>query len=220
MYKVLCLSLFIMVFAGTLPAEQIIDVESHLQKVVQEQVAKECGTCKIELFIHNKKILEDISVPDRVVADRWRGQTNMILQMGEENRIVTVTIRWHDNVTIAKKNIRQGQILAEQDLKVIEKDVTFLPTPYINNIENAIGWEPRKTFRRGQVIDEGYLKRPLVVKYGQPVRVMLEQGSLQLSMNGQAKGAGSIGDRIPIYLPDTKKRLSAVILEKGIVRVQ
>lgn len=220
MVKVFILSLFMMIFAGQLPADQVVDIEAHLKKTIQEQVKNECETCTIELYIHNSKILEDIAVPDRVIADRWRGQTNLVLQLGEDNRIVTVTIRWKDHVVIAKSNIRQGQVIHDSDVKLVEKDVTFLQTPYLSQVEGAVGWEPRKIFKRGQIIDEGYLKRPLVIKYGQPLKVYLDEGSLQLTMSGTAKGAGAIGDRIPIYLNDTKKRLSAIILGRGEVKVQ
>ena len=220
MYKVVTLSLFLMVFAGTLPQEKSVDIEPYLKKTVEEQVKKECETCQVELTIHNKQILDDVVIPDRVIADRWRRQTNLVLQMGEENRIVTVSIRWMDQVVIAKSNIRQGQLIAAEDVKTVEKDVTFLQTPYINKIENVIGWEPRKVFPRGQIIDEGYLKKPLVVKYGQTVKVEFQEGSLQLSMTGQAKGAGAIGDRIPVAINETQKRVSGLIIDKGRVRLE
>ncbi len=220
MYKVLCLCLFMIVFAGTQPVDKIVDVESYLQKTIQTEVNKECETCQVELFIHNKKILQDVAIPDQVISDRWRGQTNLVLKMGDENRIVTVTIRWRDQVIIAKSNIRQGQTIGIADVKSIERDVTFMQTPYLSKIDSVVGMEPRKIFKRGQVIDEGYLKKPLVVKYGQPVKVFFRQGSLELTISGQAKGAGAIGERIPVYLPNTKKRLSAVILAKDEVRVQ
>ncbi len=221
MTKFLGFSLLMLVFAGANPSsEPGNSIEEHLAKVVQSEVAKECETCRVELFIHNKKILDDIAVPDKVIADRWRGQTNLVLQMGKDSRIVTVTIRWKDQVVVAKSNIRQGQLIEDRDVRTFEKDVTFQQTPYLNKVEDVVGWEPRKMFRRGQVIDEGYLKRPLIVKYGQNVKVTMDDGSLQVTMSGVAKGAGSIGDRIPVFLPETGKRLAAIILEKGIVRVQ
>jgi flagella basal body P-ring formation protein FlgA len=220
MDKILFFALSLFVLADPAPVKPNGEAEASILSVIQEQVKKECETCQVEVILHNPRLLQDVAIPDRVLAEHWRGQTNLILQLGAENRIITATIRWIDEVVIASKNIRQGQLMEKRDLKLVKKDVTFIQTPYLNQIKQVAGWEPRKMFRRGQVIDEGYLKRPLAVKYGQPLRILLQEGALQLSMTGQAKGAGAVGERIPIYLPETRRRLSGIIVEKGVVRVQ
>ncbi len=196
------------------------DLKSHLQQVIQTEVAKECSSCRVDLTIHNEALLNDIAKPDRVIAEHWKGQTNLVLRLGDENRLITTTIRWKDNVVVAKNNIKQGDIIDLQDVRVVEKDVTFLKTPYLPKVEGAIGLTSGRVFQRGHVIDESYLKKPLVVRYGQPIRLVLDQGTMTLSMMGQAKGAGAIGDRIPVYIPDTRKKLFAKIVDKSTARVE
>lgn len=196
------------------------DLQTYLDRLIANEVKKECQSCEVDVFIHNEAIVEDIAQPDQVIADRWRGQTNLILKMGQESRLLTVTIRWHDLVGVAKKNIKQGQILQKKDIAMVRKDVTFLQTAYANQLEDVVGLSVRRVFKRGQVIDESYLKKPLSIKYGQPVKVLLDEGSLQLVMPGLARGAGAIGDRVPVYLASTKKKVSAIVIDKNTVRIQ
>lgn len=220
MIRIFGMPYLILFFASMAWAEPVIDVEANLKKLIETQVANECATCKVDLVVHNPSIISDIAVPDAVISERWKGQTNIILKVGSENRVVTVTIRWKDQVVIANKNVRQGQVLEPSDLKLVEKDVTYEKTAYMQNLNEVVGLEGRKLFKRGQIIDENYLKKPLVVKYGQPIRLVIDDGSLSLSMTGTARGAGAVGDRIPVFIQDTRKKVSAVIIDKSTARVQ
>lgn len=199
---------------GTLPAEKSI-----LHTIARE-VKKECETCKVELMIHNKELVNDVALPDLVMADHWRGQTNLALKLGEETRVITATIRWKDNVVVAKRNIRQGHRLSAEDLRVVEKDVTFLKTPYATSAKKVVGLESKRVFQRGHIVDETYLQKPIVVRYGQPIKLELSEGALNVLVVGQAKGAGAIGDRIPVVIADTKKKVFAKIIEKDKARME
>ncbi len=200
--------------------KEVPNVEEHLLKIVTSNVQEECGSCRVEMEILNKQVLEDISVPDQVIADHWKGQTNLLLKLGEDSRLVTTKIRWKDNVVIAEKNIRQGKILKEDDIKIIEKDVTFLQTPYLNSVESAQGMAGRRLFKRGEILDESLLRHPIVVKFGQPLEIILKKGDLQVQMMGKARGAGAIGDRIPVFIGHTRTKVFAKILNKNQARVE
>lgn len=218
MYK-LFLLILLYPFSGIASAE-VSEVSQYIYKTVQEQVNRICSTCRTEVIIHNEKILADIAKPDQIMADQWKGQTNLLLKLDRDTRIVTVTIRWMDDVVVAAKNIRQGHEIEKDDLAVVEKDVTFMKTAYLQNPKAAIGMSVQRIFSRGQVIDEGLIKKPIVVKYGQSIQLELIQGPLTLTTAGQAKGAGAIGDRIPIYIDRTKTKVQAEIIGKGKARVQ
>lgn len=200
--------------------EEAPNIEEHLLEVVTTKVQQECMSCRVELEILNKQVLEDISVPDQVIADHWKGQTNLLLKLGEESRLVTTKIRWKDKVVIAKRNIRQGKVLGKRDIKVIEKDVTFLQTPYLSSLKAAQGMAGRRLFKRGEILDESLLKQPIVVKFGQPLELVLKKGDLQVQMMGKARGAGAVGDRIPVFIGRTRTKVFAKILNKNQARVE
>lgn len=217
MIKILLFTIFVFQNAW---ADKASMVEKHILKTVSAEVQKECASCQVELQILNKKIIEDIAIPDRVVADHWKGQTNLVLKLGDENRIVTAEIRWKDQVVVAKKNIRMGKLIDSKDLRVVEKDVTYLQTAYLNESQKAVGWLGKRVFQRGQVIDENMLKKPLAVKFGQPVKLELINGSLELVIQAKARGAGAVGDQIPVYIPKTRKKVTAKVIGGGRVRLE
>ena len=192
----------------------------YLQKLIQTEAKKECPSCSVKLRVLNDKVVEDIAIPDQVIADYWKGQTNLILVYGGKRKIVTVDIRWMDQVAIATKNIRQGQVIADSMISMVEKDVTYLKTPYSNSAEHIQGLVTKRVFQRGQIIDEAMLKKPIAIRFGQPIKVEYRQGPLQLVMQGKSRGAGAVGERIPIYIPKTKKRMTAEILNHERVKVQ
>lgn len=207
-------------FLSTAFANTPLDAQQVIAEAVKEAVKNECGTCRVDVRILNKKIIDDILVPDRVIADHWKGQTNLVLELGDKTRIVTADIRWMDDVVIAKDNLKIGNIVSATDVEIVERDVTYMQVPYARKLEQVKGLVGKKMFRRGHVIDESFLKRPLVVRFGQPVKLQMVQGNLTLTMDAKAKGAGAIGDDIPIFLPETRKSMNATIVDHGLVRVQ
>ena len=195
-------------------------LENHLKKLIKKEVSNECQSCDVVLQIHNRDSVDDIAIPDQVISDRWKGQTNLLLKIGKQTRVITVTIRWFDSVVVAKRNIKQGTVLTEKDLRTVNKDVTYLKVAYLQDIENAQGWVGRRIFKRGQIIDEAALSKPLVIRFGQTVKVVMNEGQLELLMTGKARGAGAIGDRIPVFIPGTRKKITAVVIDKNTTRLE
>ncbi len=195
-------------------------IEKHILSVVSKQVKNECPTCTVQMTLMNKGLLEDIYSADEIYSDHWKGQTNLVLKLGDQNLIITADIRWMDQVAVANENIRQGMVIKDSDLRMVEKDVTYLKTPYIQNKVKAVGLTVKKIFQRGQIIDESTLKKPIVVRYGQPIQLLMQNGSIKLTMDAQAKGAGAVGDSIPVYVHQSKTKLQAVIIDHGSARLQ
>ena len=218
--KIALLVLLLQFFTNSSLAKSTEVAEKNINEAIKQQVQVECPSCEVEVTLHNKILIADIEKPDAVIADHWKGQTNLLLKMGEKHRVITATIRWKDNVVVAKKNIKQGFPITSDDVRVVNKDVTYMKAAYVQKPEDVIGWEGKRIFTRGQAIDENILRKPIVVKYGQPIKIHLQEGSLSLSMNGQAKGAGAIGDRIPVIINKTRTKVSGKIVGKNSVRIE
>ena len=215
------LFLFLLMTSFSVPSHgKVMDVEAHILKAATEQVAKECASCKVQLRVLNKASIDDIAIPDEIHSDHWKGQTNLVLKVGGETRIITADIRWVDQVVVAKKNIKQGQLIGDQDLRVVEKDVTFLKTAYAQSPKQVTGFIVKRVFQRGQIIDEGMLKKPLAIRYGQPVNLEIQEGALSVVITAKARGAGAIGDQIPVFIPKTRKKVFAKIINQSLVRVE
>ena len=215
---ILSLSFFLTLFPSTVLAESLC-IKS-LSEAIEEKIQSECETCQVSLTNINQDLLKNLKKPFSVSSSHWKG--NSVLEIKSQDQIVALpaTIRWIDNVVVANRNIRQGHQISQKDVRRVKRDVTFLETPYPNTIDAAIGWEGKSIFKRGQVINEAMLRKPMVVKFGQPIKVELKTGSLVLQMQGQARGTGAVGDQIPVYMSRTQTQLSGKIISANKVTVE
>ncbi|MCB0377983.1 MAG: flagellar basal body P-ring formation protein FlgA [Bdellovibrionales bacterium] len=214
------LGLFIFSLPTLLGAEEGLAIQKQIRDVIREKVHTQCPTCRVEIeFIENIKASRDEAIKE-VHPTHLKGESIVSYkQEGQINKI-PVSIRWYDQVVVAKNNIIHGKTIEESDLAKVEKDITFNSIAYLQEPSQAIGMVGRRLFPRGQIVDLSQLKKPRLIKYGQPVNLSFAQGGLSLSMMGQARGAGVEGDRIPVIINGTKKKVMAKILSKNEVRVE
>ena len=199
-------------------------LEEAFQNFIQEKVNEECETCKVKMFFTNK-------LTETVGETKWeeikniqmanlKGQTTVYFETKDKNYQLTADIRWYDQVVIADNNINHGSIINEGDLKTVEKDITFNNVPYIREAQKAHGMLARRSFQRGHFIDENFLKKPHIVKYGQPLKLILDSGNLSMTVSGKARGSGAQGDTIPVLITRTNKKVMAQIVDNTTVRME
>lgn len=198
----------------------IARADNPIVDAVRNEVSKECSSCRIEVQFLSTQQMTEFTDPFEVRASNWRGQTEITIVSGDRGYKTEVYIRWIDKVVIADRNIKQGDAIGFDNVKKVEKDVTFFNKAYLRSPEAAIGLIAKRVFARGQVIEEDLLKKPNVVKYGQPIKVEFAEKTLTLTMHGQARGAGAVGDLIPVFIPNTKTSLQARIIDQNNVRIE
>lgn len=211
--------LLVMGVALTAAAESDVAKQRVIQEV-QDQVEKDCSFCKVDIQFLNSTQKFEINENDKILAHHWKGQTEIHIYGAEKEIAVPVEIRWLDQVVVAERNIKQGDLISSDNIKVIEKDVTFNNKAYVRSMDAAVGLVSKRGLIRGQMIEEDLLKKPTVVRYGQVIKVEFVQNSLSLMMSGQAKGAGAVGDSIPVFIPHTKSNVYGEIMDQNTVRMK
>jgi flagella basal body P-ring formation protein FlgA len=122
-------------------------------------------------------------------------------------------------VPVAKKLIRFGERLQAEDLEMIETDVTFVKeeTPEMNAI---VGMIANRSLTPRMPIILSDLKREPAARKGQVVKALVGDQTFEVSINASAEENGFIGDVIKIKNSETQKVMSAIVIEKGVVKVQ
>lgn len=216
---------FILIFSTRTARATFPLIEESLQKYVQEQVSKECETCKVKIFFRDKleeTLASDLKIESvkNIQVANLKGETTIYFETEDKNYQISADLRWYDNVVIADSNVSHGTILSDRDLKLVEKDITFNTVHYLQDVNNANGMVVRRSFQRGHIIDENFLKRPNVVKYGQPLKLILDNGQLSMSVSAKARGAGAVGDVIPVLIGRTNKKVMAQIVDSATARME
>ncbi len=125
---------------------------------------------------------------------------------------VPVNVFVSARVYTAGRTLPRNHLLAADDLKVDERDVSRLTAGYITDPSRLVGQRLKQQVIAGRIITPAMLEANLVVRRGQSVTLLAMNGGIQVSMSGKALINGAIGQRIRV-----ENHSSGRIVE-GIVR--
>lgn len=194
-----------------------IEIEKSLRNVL----ASRCNTCTYQIRLNN--------LP-RVTSKNWNIDWDQEIKLGSfmipvrvenqfSNTWITGTARAQKLVPVAKKLIRFGERLQAEDLEMMETDVTFVKeeTPEMNTI---VGMIANRSLTPRMPIILSDLKREPAARKGQVVKALVGDQTFEVSINASAEENGFVGDVIKIKNSETQKVMSAIVIEKGVVKVQ
>lgn len=132
---------------------------------------------------------------------------------------ISGSVNTKKNVPVLKKSIRFGERLQAEDIEMNEMDITFQRerTPDVNSVVGSVA---NRTLQAGTTLIASDFKKEPAAKRGQILKAMIGDDTFEVSINVTAEENGSIGDTIKIQNPETKKMMSAVVIDKGVVKVQ
>ncbi len=122
-------------------------------------------------------------------------------------------------VATARVNMRRGNIITADQLKMTRLDISKFDKPY-PAIDLVVGMQAKRTIRAGRVIDRQNVELPPIIKKGQPVKIVASRGSLQVSANGVAIMDGRLGDFIRVKNINSSKLIYCKVDSSGIVSVE
>lgn len=153
---------------------------------------------------------------------RGRVAVTVSLFAGErliKRAIVSPYVQVGEDVVVASRDLRRGDILSERDLQVVERDQARLSRGFFGEIEDLVGSRMKRGVRRGKVIVASATEEVPVVERGDRVVVVLQSGPMKLQSIGRAQEAGVIGQWIRVLNLESKKELSGRLDRSGRVHV-
>jgi len=90
---------------------------------------------------------------------------------------------------------------------------------YASEIGEIAGRVPRRTIPAGTALRATWFEAPKAVLRGETVQVQVVQGGAHLNLEGVAQAAGAVGDTIPVENPQSHRRFTGRITERGQVEV-
>jgi flagella basal body P-ring formation protein FlgA len=120
---------------------------------------------------------------------------------------------------VAKRFLQAGWKIEDQDIEVQEVEFGQTnDTPASK--ESLVGKKLGRSVGPGNILTAGVLERDFDVRFGQSVRGVIVSDSWKVTFEGTARDNGSVGDRIKIFNPTTKKLLSGILQEKNMVEIK
>jgi flagella basal body P-ring formation protein FlgA len=132
---------------------------------------------------------------------------------------ITGILSINKKVPVAARAFSPGERIAAQDFTIQFRDVTFATDvspgePEMNTSVTARG------IAAGEIIWRSAIRKENAVKYGDMVRVSAGADGWQISVDGVAQGAGSIGDVVNVKVNRTQKLISGTVIDKGMIEVR
>ena len=128
-----------------------------------------------------------------------------------------VTGRLHETteIPVAARRILKGEIINKSDLRWLKVRTSRLQNDAISNLEDLIGKTPRRGIREGQAIRSSTIQRPVLIKKGSLVTIILRAKKMLLTAQGKALQPGSEGDVIRIANTQSNHTIEAEVIGSG-----
>lgn len=122
-------------------------------------------------------------------------------------------------VPTARNMIMNGDVIRAEDIVWEERESSSIYGGVITDTKSILGFETKRSFRAGQVIQKRSLERPLAVKRNKPVTIKYSFNGINVNAHGIAQGSGAIGEKIVVENSSSDERVYAEIIDKRTVQV-
>ena len=229
---VFILSLLVAVVLGTAAAGSTATITGEaIQAAVQAHVEKQSPWPKGRIRVEFPETVADVDVPSEKVTIRVRGRANedFIGQtsftaslrgtkpLREEHVKTTLWVLM--DVVVSTKSLSSGTVLGAGDVKVMQKWYDAVPQNRISDLKEVIGKKLSVSINPHMEITKNVLKDCPIVRRNQPVRIVLDNGTLCITASGVAQEDGILGEVVRVQNTASKRVIHARVKGNALVAV-
>jgi len=226
------LSLLVAVILGTAAAGSTATITGEtLQAAVQAHVEKNSPWPKGRIKVEFLESVPDVDVPSEKVTIRIKGRANedFIGQtsftaslrgtkpLREEHVKATLWVLM--DVVVSTKSLSSGTVLSANDVKILQKWYDAVPKNRISDLKEVIGKKLSVSVNPHMEITKNVLKDCPIVRRNQPVRIMLDNGSLCITASGVSQEDGMLGEVVRVQNTASKRVIHARVKGNALVAV-
>lgn len=193
------------------------EVERKINNILKAR----CHTCEYKISLQNTPTPTQKHWELDFTQLTGKGGFLLPLRDGAQGQIkwISGTIRTSQLTPVTARLILQGERVQSEDIRLVMTDVTFAKDGVLR-LEDIQGQLAARSLPVGSPVWMTDLKREPAAKRGQIVKAMLSDESFEISVTMQAEENGFVGDLIKVKNLETKKILSGLVIEKGVVKLQ
>jgi flagella basal body P-ring formation protein FlgA len=232
-WPAIMLGLFLVLILGpAAPGSAATITGEALQAAVQTYVEKHSPWPKGGIRVEFVDTVPDVTVPSEKVTLRVRGranedfigQTSFAVALREGTKLVReehVKVRiWVSmDVVVSTKSLSSGAVLGERDVKLVQKWYDAVPQNRLSDLREAVGKKLTASVNPHMEITKNILKECPLVKRGEPVRIILDNGTLCITATGVSQEDGGLGDVIRVQNTASRRVIHARVKGNALVAV-
>ncbi|MCW9012229.1 MAG: flagellar basal body P-ring formation chaperone FlgA [Gammaproteobacteria bacterium] len=132
---------------------------------------------------------------------------------------VPATIDLYADVYQTTGPIEKGQLISEADISLVNTNLARLNYGYFSDKTQLIGKQAKRRLSQNRVITPNQVKKPLLIKRGEQVALVIASDSFSVKMSGTAMMNGSRGERIRVKNLSSKRIIEGTVTQTGEVAV-
>lgn len=128
-------------------------------------------------------------------------------------------IKLFTEVVVTKHPLNKGHKIQKSDLALQHVNVTQLRSAYFSHKLQAINFIVKRRLNRGTVVSPKHLTKPILIKKGDTVNIVVKSNGFQIHMKGIALSNASKGALLKVKNSNSKKIIQAIAIDSQTVRV-
>ncbi len=129
-----------------------------------------------------------------------------------------VTITEKRMGVVATRPLKAGEVLSQEDVKLVEMNSPALGRNVLNRLDQAIGQSMKSSVPAGGWLRSFMLQQPDVVRTNQRVRVVARGDGFAVNADGTARGNAAVGETVRVRMASGRE-VSGVVQADGSVLV-
>ena len=156
--------------------------------------------------------------------NRPKGHSVFILKAFRQGRLVrtrtvSARIRTYQVVWKLKRSLEREAAIRPEDVFPDTVETTGLQGEPLERLSTAPPWFARRYLRKGTILTHHLVHPGFLVRVGESVTLVLEQGPLRIRRQMRALQNGIRGDRIWLVDPQTRKRVKGRVVGRALAIV-
>jgi len=204
-------------------------LETFIKEYIKKNIDYEYDQIEIEIT----SSLSEIIIPDGDYnfeisrkKNNYRGSyslpVDIIINNYAYKRIyVNIKTKIYKKVFLAQKNLFKGEKISKDNFEFKTASITDIDSTLITNWDNSLIKDGllTKTISKGEILTEEYLKKPIIVTWGDQIQAEIKIGGITVNTMVKAKERGKKGDFILVENLKTGKQFKAEVINRRLVRL-
>ncbi len=130
---------------------------------------------------------------------------------GQKKSLIRGRLYRIERVPVLLRNVKPGDPIRAGDLGWGHRRQRDIGRDVLLHMDDIIGMTPRRRHRPGQMLTESDLQKPVLVKKGADVTIVLRADHMMLTAQGRARQSGVLGDTIQVENSQSRRPIFAVV---------
>jgi len=203
-----------------------------VRAAVQDYILDRTRDSGMEIRIKRIALDDDIAIPagkvryEFIAPRQWEGWgrtvLGLVIRVDDQlvkNMSIPVDVEALTDMVVALFPLPRGTVVESSDVSLQKRDLAEVSGKVSFNLDDVLGKRVRVPIRANTPVRSDYLEKVPLVKNGQMVTIVAENGDLRVTATGMARGTGAEGDLIMVQNMNSKKSVQARVIDAGTVAV-